>query len=78
MGLSFVCAALEMPEVEMQICRMERIAQARRGVWTVFLKGCFYVGVSFCSLPGCSIFGVGVVLSMDACRVFVWCVLLLP
>ena len=33
-GLSFVCAAFEMPEVEMQICRMERIAQARRGVWS--------------------------------------------
>ena len=39
------------------------------------LKGCPYAGVSLCSLCESNIFGARAVFSMDACHVFLQCVL---
>ena len=39
------------------------------------LKGCFYVGVSLCSLCECNIFGAMSFYSMDAYHIFPQCVL---
>ena len=41
------------------------------------LKGCFYVGMSLCSLNESNIFGAKAVFSMDDCHVFPQCVLAL-
>ena len=39
------------------------------------MKGCFYVGVSLCSLHESNSFGARAVFSMDACHIFPQCVL---
>ena len=41
----------------------------------MFLEGCFYEGTSLCSLCGFNIFDVRAVFCMDACHVFLQCVL---
>ena len=46
-------------------------SEFKRKLYTVVLKGCFYVGASLCGL----IFLVRGLFSMDACHVFLQCVL---